>query len=197
MPRLTDTQLVILAATAERDTDRDDGAVLPLPASLKINKGAATTVLKSLVARGLIAERPAQHHEESWRDVNDRRMMLVITEAGLEAIGVEPDRRSEVPPTDRKTSSRPKSQHDKTKLGNRATASPHAIRPGTKLTLLIDLLKRKDGATIDELAKKTDWQNHSVRGAISGTLKMGLDVTTETIEGRGRVYRIADAKGDA
>jgi hypothetical protein len=41
----------------------------------------------------------------------------------------------------------------------------------------------------------TGWQAHSVRGAISGALKkkLGLEVTSEKIDGRGRVYRIAEA----
>ncbi len=38
MPKLSDTQLVILSAAARRQ----DGAVLPLPRSLKVNKAAAT-----------------------------------------------------------------------------------------------------------------------------------------------------------
>ncbi len=65
-------------------------------------------------------------------------------------------------------------------------------RAGTKQALLIDLLQRKNGASIDELVKATGWQPHSVRGAISGALKkkLGLTVTSEPIEKRGRVYRI-------
>ncbi len=65
-------------------------------------------------------------------------------------------------------------------------------RAGTKQATLINLLKRKTGATIDDLVKATGWQPHSVRGAISGTLKkkLGLTVTSEPIEKRGRVYRI-------
>ncbi len=54
MPKLSDTQLVILSAAARRE----DGTVLPLPRSLKVNKAAATTVLKSLLKKGLVAERP-------------------------------------------------------------------------------------------------------------------------------------------
>jgi len=74
-----------------------------------------------------------------------------------------------------------------------AKASP--ARPCTKTAALIALIKRKEGATIADLTKATKWQPHSVRGAISGTLKknLGLDVTSEKIEGRGRVYRIASA----
>ena len=59
-------------------------------------------------------------------------------------------------------------------------------RPGTKTAALIELLNRKEGATIGDLTKATKWQPHSVRGAISGTLKkkLGLTVTSEKIARR-------------
>jgi len=65
-------------------------------------------------------------------------------------------------------------------------------RAGTKQATLIDLLRPPGGATIAHLVKATGWQPHSVRGAISGALKkkLGLAVTSEPIEKRGRVYRI-------
>ncbi len=67
------------------------------------------------------------------------------------------------------------------------------LRPGSKQALLVDLLRRKGGATIAEVVKATGWQPHSVRGAISGALKkkLGLAVASDKVEGRGRVYRIA------
>ncbi len=73
-------------------------------------------------------------------------------------------------------------------------AKPRGPRAGTKQALLIDLLKRKTGATIDEIVEATGWQAHSVRGAISGALKkkLGLAVSSEKADGRGRVYRIAE-----
>lgn len=65
--------------------------------------------------------------------------------------------------------------------------------PVTKQELVINLLGRETGATMEEIVDATGWQAHSVRGAISGTLKkrLGLDVTSEKVDGRGRVYRIA------
>ncbi len=69
-------------------------------------------------------------------------------------------------------------------------------RPGTKQALLVDLLKRKKGATIEVIVAATGWQAHSVRGAISGVLKkkLGLAVTSERARGGGRVYRIAGTR---
>jgi predicted ArsR family transcriptional regulator len=65
-------------------------------------------------------------------------------------------------------------------------------RSDSKQAKLIEMLKRPDGATIDEMVKKLEWQPHTVRGAIAGALKkrLGLEVQSQKIEGRGRVYRI-------
>lgn len=72
--------------------------------------------------------------------------------------------------------------------------APSAVRPGTKQALPIELLKRKKGANIVEAVKVTGWQAHSVRGAISGTIKkkLGLTVNSEVMGSRGRVYRIIE-----
>ena len=50
MTRLSDTQLVILSAAAQRD----DLSVLPLPDTLSLKGGAVDKVLTSLKAKGLI-----------------------------------------------------------------------------------------------------------------------------------------------
>lgn len=62
----------------------------------------------------------------------------------------------------------------------------------TKLSMLVVMLRHKRGASIDQLAKATGWQKHSVRGAISGALKkrLGLNVVAEKSD-TGRIYRIA------
>lgn len=66
-------------------------------------------------------------------------------------------------------------------------------KPSSKKARLIEMLKRSDGATIAQIMKATGWQQHSVRGFMSGTIKkkLGLAVTSISEE-RGRVYRIAN-----
>jgi hypothetical protein len=60
---------------------------------------------------------------------------------------------------------------------------------------MIGLLRRPDGASIEEMAKATGWQSHSVRGVMSGALKkLGFTIASEKVEGRGRIYRIADRR---
>lgn len=56
------------------------------------------------------------------------------------------------------------------------------------------MLRAEGGATIDEIVAETGWQAHTVRGAISGALKkkLGLTITSEKVEGRGRAYMIAE-----
>jgi predicted ArsR family transcriptional regulator len=69
--------------------------------------------------------------------------------------------------------------------------TPHT-REGSKQSQLITMLRQAKGATIEEIAEALSWQPHTVRGAIAGALKkkLGLDVQSERVEGRGRVYRI-------
>ena len=65
-------------------------------------------------------------------------------------------------------------------------------REGSKTERILDLLKRKDGASLAEIMKATDWQAHSVRGFISGSLgkKMGLTVASVKGEDGERRYSI-------
>ena len=87
-----------------------------------------------------------------------------------------------------------------TKKARRGAASKKVngrARRGTKQAILIEMLRRPNGATIQQMTAKTGWQAHSVRGAISGTLKkkLGLMVTSEKPSDGPRRYRIAAPKG--
>ena len=67
-----------------------------------------------------------------------------------------------------------------------------AARQGSKTAHILELLKRPSGATLQELMAATEWQAHSVRGFISGTLgkKMGLTIESAKRD-QERVYSIA------
>jgi hypothetical protein len=188
MSKLTDSQLVILSGAAQRE----DGAVLPLPKSVKLNKGATTLVLKSLLRQGLVAERPAVPKDEVWREADGKRLSLAITEAGLAAIGVGPKEPPKGKPSKTASIAKKKAQPTPSTSPQKAKAGAKVARAGTKQSMLLELLRRKTGATIEEMVDATGWQAHSVRGAISGLIKkkLGLSVATEVIDGRGRVYRV-------
>ena len=76
------------------------------------------------------------------------------------------------------------------KKSTRATTD--AAPRQTKQQIMIDLLRRPEGAGIEEITAATGWQSHTVRGAMSGALKkkLGLEITSKKVEGLGRVYRI-------
>jgi hypothetical protein len=97
----------------------------------------------------------------------------------------------------------PKKTAPKAKTGKKRAAktTPNAIaekvsakgRANSKKTAVLDLLRRKDGATLAEIAKATGWQNHSIRGFISGTVgkRMGLKVGSSKSDAGERIYKIA------
>lgn len=66
----------------------------------------------------------------------------------------------------------------------------------SKKTQIHTLLERPEGATIEEMAKLTNWQNHTVRGFLSMLKKAGKTVTSERINDERR-YRIGEAPGKA
>jgi hypothetical protein len=44
---------------------------------------------------------------------------------------------------------------------------------------MIELLRRPEGVTVEQIAEVTGWQKHTIRGAISGALKKKLGFTIE------------------
>ena len=112
--------------------------------------------------------------EPVWRETGDGHgVTLIATNTGLAAIGIETD-------------------HSEAKPTKDATPKTRTAREGTKQATLIAMLRAPNGATIAEIMDATGWQSHTVRGAMSGALKkkLGLEVTSEKFEDRGRVYKI-------
>jgi hypothetical protein len=79
------------------------------------------------------------------------------------------------------------------KSGKAAPADKPTPRAGTKQALMIGLLKRPEGATVEQIAAATGWQHHTIRGAISGALKKKLGLTIEAI----RIREVGPNKGGA
>jgi hypothetical protein len=70
-------------------------------------------------------------------------------------------------------------------------------RAGTKQAQMIDLLKRPEGATVEQIAERTGWQHHTIRGAISGALKKKLGLTIEATRTREHGPNKTGAKGSS
>ncbi|HVI27288.1 DUF3489 domain-containing protein [Hansschlegelia sp.] len=141
----------------------DDRVVHPQHVPLK--GGAVRVVLLSLVRKGLLEEIEAAAGAHVWWDDGEQPVALKVTVAGCEAVGVTVSPRG---------------------------SSPKTFRAGTKQATLIGMLQRPEGATIEEMAAATGWLTHTVRGALAGAIKkrLRMEVTSEKVEGRGRVYRV-------
>ena len=70
-----------------------------------------------------------------------------------------------------------------------------ASEPTGKIGVLVTMLRRAEGATIAAMMTATGWQAHSIRGALSGSVKKALGLTLlSTLTDTGRVYRIVEGQ---
>ena len=166
MPKLSDTQAILLTAAAQRA----DGNLLPLPGSLR--GGAATKVVAALLSRGLAAEAIVETTAKAdpalntlWRNLDDGRgVLLRIAPAGFEALGIEADSAAVAAVEAERAA-------EASEDGAAAEAAPQAApaarsgktRAGTKQALLVEMLGRPEGSTIAEIVAATGWQPHTVR----------------------------------
>ncbi len=174
--RLTDTQLFVLSRAAQRE---DGAATLPDGMTGK----AAQKLAATLVEKALVREIRAKPGVPVWRHGEEGGShALVITKLGRMAIKVEDDRLSD------------------NELGVEASASTDEVasarserstpRHGSKLSIVIDLLARKRGAGLEELASAVGWLPHTTRAALTGLRKRGYAIERERSEKGGSVYRI-------
>ena len=70
---------------------------------------------------------------------------------------------------------------------------PKVAKKTSKQAIIIEMLKRPEGATNAQMMAATNWLPHSIRGLLSGTVrkKLGLNVTSTKNTTGERVYRIA------
>ena len=62
----------------------------------------------------------------------------------------------------------------------------------SKKSVILQLLRRPTGVSLEKLMAATGWQAHSVRGFLSAAVgkRMGLKVASSKADGGQRVYRI-------
>jgi hypothetical protein len=160
--KLNNLQLILLSTAS----NREGGNLLPAPDSVAAEEDRMKAAIASLVRRKLAMKS------------NDH---VIITDAGRAAIGAD-----EV--------AMPESANSATDIKDGNTeppaepASPSA-RAGTKVALLMDLLSREGGATLDNLTGATGWLPHTVRAALSGLRKKGHTIASEKVDGV-RTWRI-------
>jgi hypothetical protein len=93
---------------------------------------------------------------------------------------------------------RKKASKKEPKAASKPASKPKEAAPPrefSKKAVVLDLLRRPKGATMAEIAKVTDWQNHSIRGFISGNVakKMGLTVESSKNDAGERTYKLCGA----
>jgi hypothetical protein len=203
MTKLSDTQAVILSAASQRE----DLSVLPLPETLKLTGGAVTKVLGSLKTKGLIEHQGAPRGDDPPPLRITRAGLQAIgvapEDAGCDAATPEGDTgatpadpgvqavEATAPATKADSAATPAKGKAKAakvakaaKPTNAAPAEKPTPRAGTKQASMIELLKRPEGATVEQIAAATGWQHHTIRGAVAGALKKKLGLTVEATRTR-------------
>ena len=194
MPKLTDTQSIILSRAAARPGN----LAMPLPEGLA--GAAAKMAVNRMITNGWLEEVDAnlRRVEPLWRETGDGHgTTLIATEAGLAAIGIEPVVAATMTNVRRAKLELVTTSKDAPDApANPATPKPITIRAGTKQAEIIALIQRPEGASIAEIVEATGWASHSARGMISGTLKkrLGLQITTAAHADRGRIYQLAASR---
>ena len=141
----------------------------------KLKGGAAKATVSKLLSLGLVQEMPVTAGEPHWRtDESGRPIGLRITRAGLLAIGIEPDEEAgeghEAGPEDAARSDIPSPRPARSGEGS-GPAGAWVPREGSKQVLVLSLLSRPEGATIDDLLSATGWLPHTTRAALTGLRK--------------------------
>ena len=175
MTKLTDTRMILLSTASQRD----NGSLYPLPATLRPNGGTAKSI-GTLLTAGYAEERETSDATAVHRTDADLRFGLFITSAGLSAIGIEdeqPGGAGELAVADKPVPS---------------PAPAPKRQPGGKIAAVLSLLQRPDGACMAELIEATGWLPHTTRAALTGLKKKGHTVERFKREGA-TCYRVVTA----
>ena len=194
--KLTDTQLVLLGAAAQRKD-----LCLVAPPTLK--GATAQKVATKLISVGLVKEIKAKASDPIWRrdGASGASYALKLTAAGAKAIAVDEAAKPEAADGESNTLANSDQAAIPSKLDTEdarlsEAMEPRPIRPsaprgGSKLARVLALLERDHGATIAELIAATGWLAHTTRAALTGLRKRGYAVAIDRSDDkRGSFYRI-------
>lgn len=159
MTKLSDLQTILLSSAARRQ----DGSLLPIPDTISADADRTGKAIAALIKGGYADETPDAKPDSVWRTDGDLRFGVVITNAGLVAIGVEPDGAEPAHCATERT----------------LVASDTDAAPPTKAALVLSLLHREQGATLAELVDATGWLPHTTRAALTGLRKKGHAVVKD------------------
>jgi hypothetical protein len=195
--KLTDTQLMMLSAAAQRN----DRCLVAAP-NLKV--AAAQKIASRLIGSGLVREIRANAGAPVWRRDDDAGLSyaLRLTAAGANAIAIDESSESGLVDDDgdlRKnvalacSSSEELSAPDRSSARENGTAPRRSSSPrsGTKLGQVVELLRQDRGAGIAALIVVTGWLPHTTRAALTGLRKRGfLTAIDRSDKERGSIYRV-------
>jgi hypothetical protein len=185
----------------------NDNTITAFPAAEQIPEGQEHFATEKELAK-LAANWPADRLVQVWnsfagvagfggdlkpvKKFTDRKSAVVRIWKAIQKLDAPAAPETETATTAPKAAKGAPKKTKATKAASTKGAGP-AAREGSKKAIVLELLRRKDGATLAEIAKATDWQNHSIRGFISGSLskKMGLKIESIKREDGERRYVLA------
>ena len=192
MIKLTAKQLTILSAASARD----DGLVIR-PAALR--PAGAAKIAAKLLEQGLVRELRAKDDMPAWREEHGKAFSLKILKAGraaVQAMAQQAVASHASEDEDQVSRSDLKQTGTAVSVVEQAvqTADVGTAKPSSKRTIILALLSREDGATVEAMMSATGWLPHTTRAALSGLRKGGFALTRgRDGEGGASVYRVVPA----
>ncbi len=170
MPKLSDTQAILLTHAAQNDT----ASLYPLPQTLR-RGGGITRAIAALISAGYVEERETHEAAAVHRTDNEDRYGVYATAAGLIAIGIVDGEQGDAA--------------QQLSVAPATPASTAAASRVTKASTVVALLSQPAGATLPELITATGWLPHTTRAALTGLRKKGHIIVRYSRDGA-TCYRI-------
>lgn len=171
---LSDLHYVLLAIAAKRSS----GSILPPSTSLGVTRAGLTRAINTLIKRGYAEEIATQDDSSVWRADGECKLAAVITHAGRAAVAEADGKKVE--------------DEQKPTVSQVVSAASEPNQPKTKQALVIDMLQRREGATLAQLVEATAWLPHTTRAALTGLRKKGHVITASKVDGVS-LYRLQAA----